>query len=215
MSEITVNSIKNSNVAKLKFEVDKRGLSTHGKKRELSKRLIGVIEENSSQEENAKKVNTLSSKENLKCMIKEILNQEFTKEQKNITKMINGNFQTNMAEVKKSQYDIKELKNEINDFKAGLQFTKNDFKQQIESLEKKHENICVKVDEVYDTQIDQEFLYNKLIELEDRLRRNNLRIHGVTETNDETSKKCEEHVEQVFSEKLSLQNIRVLNECIM
>ena len=74
MSEITVNSIKNSNVAELKFEVDKRGLSTHGKKRELSKRLIGVIEENSSQEENAKNVNTLSSKENLKCMIKEILN---------------------------------------------------------------------------------------------------------------------------------------------
>ena len=48
MSEITVNSIKNSNVAELKFELNKRGLSTHGRKCELSKRLIGIIEGNSS-----------------------------------------------------------------------------------------------------------------------------------------------------------------------
>ena len=41
------------------------------KKRELSKRLIGVIEGNSSQEENGQNVNTLLSKENLKCLIKE------------------------------------------------------------------------------------------------------------------------------------------------
>ena len=79
--EITVNSIKNSNVAELKFELNKRGLSTHRKKRELSKRLVGVIEGNSSQEENAKNVSTLLSKENLKCMIKEILNEEFTKQE--------------------------------------------------------------------------------------------------------------------------------------
>ena len=79
--EITVNSIKNSNVAELKFELNKRGLSTHRKKRELSKRLIGVIEGNSSQEENAKNVSTLLGKENLKCMIKEILNEEFTKQE--------------------------------------------------------------------------------------------------------------------------------------
>ena len=32
---------------------------------------------------------------------------------------------------------IKELKNEINDFKASLQFTENGLKDKIESLEKK------------------------------------------------------------------------------
>ena len=42
-------------------------------------------------------------------MIKEILNQEFTKQEENITKLINGNFQTTMAELEKSQDDIKEL----------------------------------------------------------------------------------------------------------
>ena len=32
MNEITANSIKNSNVAELKFELNKRRLSVHGKK---------------------------------------------------------------------------------------------------------------------------------------------------------------------------------------
>ena len=121
MSEITVNSIKNSNVAELKFELNKRGLFTHGKKRELSKRLIGVIEGNSSQEDNAKNVNTLLSKENIKCMKKETLNEEFTKQEENITKLINGNFRTTIAELKKSQDDfnyykfcILKLKGKIN-----------------------------------------------------------------------------------------------------
>ena len=123
-----MNSIKNSNVAELKFELKKRKLSIHGKKRESSKRLIGVIEGNLSQEDNAKNVNTLLSKENLKSMIKEILNEEFTKQEENITKLINGNFQTTMAELKKSEDDIKELKNDINDFKASLQFTENELK---------------------------------------------------------------------------------------
>ena len=72
------------------------------KKRELSKRLIGVIEGNSSQEENGQNVNTLLSKENLKCLIKEILNEEFAKQEENITKLINGNFQTTMTKLKKS-----------------------------------------------------------------------------------------------------------------
>ena len=102
MSEVIVSSIKNSNVDELKFELNKRGLSTLGKKRDLSKRLIGVIEGNSSQEENGQNVNTLLSKENLKCLIKEILNKEFAKQEENITKLINGNFQTTMAELKKS-----------------------------------------------------------------------------------------------------------------
>ena len=102
MSEVIVSSIKNSNADELKFELNKRGLSTLGKKRDLSKRLIGVIEGNSSQEENGQNVNTLLSKENLKCLIKEILNKEFAKQEENITKLINGNFQTTMTELKKS-----------------------------------------------------------------------------------------------------------------
>ena len=58
-------------------------------------------------------------------------------------------------------------------------------------------------------QIDPKFVHNKLIDLEDRSRRNNLKIYAVTKMNDETWEKCQEHVEQVFSEKLGLKKIRV------
>ena len=109
-------------------------------------------------------------------MIKEILNEEFTKQEENITKLNNGNFQTTMAELKKSQDDIKDLKNEINDFKVSLQFTENELKKKTE-FRKKHESICVKVDEFYGTQIDPEFVHNKLIDLADKSRRNNVRIY--------------------------------------
>ena len=60
------------------------------------------------------------------------------------------------------------MKNKINDFKTSFQFTKNKLKERIESLEKKHESICLKVDEVYDTQIDPGFVHNNLIDLENR-----------------------------------------------
>ena len=55
---------------------------------------------------------------------------------------------------KKSKDDIKKLNNEINDFKTSLQFTEKALKEKIKSLEKKHESICIKVDEVYDTEIN-------------------------------------------------------------
>ena len=69
-------------------------------------------------------------------MIKEILNEEVRKQEENITKLINANVQTTMAELKMSQDDIKELKNETNDFKASLKFAENELKEKIESLEK-------------------------------------------------------------------------------
>ena len=65
-------------------------------------------------------------------MIKGMLNDEFAKQEENITKLINGNFQTTTTELKKKSQDgIKELKNEINDFKASLQFTENELKEKI------------------------------------------------------------------------------------
>ena len=69
-------------------------------------------------------------------MIKEILNEEVRKQEENIIKLINANVQTTMAELKMSQDDIKELKNETNDFKASLKFTENELKEKIESIEK-------------------------------------------------------------------------------
>ena len=212
MSEITATAIGKFNISELKVELAKRGLPINGKKDELSKRLIEVIGGNSNQENNSDADNTtLSNKENLRSLIKEVLNEEFTKQEVKITNLINSNFQTTMAKIKKSQYDIKDLKKEINDFKTSLEFTESELQEKIEHSEERHESVCKQVDEIYEYQneIDPEYINNKLIDLEDRSRRNNLRIYGITETNDESWEKCEEHADQVFSQKLGLKNIRI------
>ena len=102
MSEITETAIRKFNISELKAELTKRGLSINGKKDELSKCLIEVIGGNSNQENNSDDDDTtLSNKENLRSLIKEVLNEEFTKQKVKITKLINSNFQTTMAEIKK------------------------------------------------------------------------------------------------------------------
>ena len=207
MSEITATAIRKFNISELKAEPAKCGLSINGKKGELSTCLIEVIGGNSNQENNSEDDDTtLSNKENLRSLIKKVLNEEFTKQEVKITNLINSNFQTTMAEIKKSQDDIKDLKKEINDFKASLEFTESELQEKIES-------VCKQVDEIYEYQneIDPEYINNKLIDLEVRSRRNNLRIYGITETNDESWEKCEEHADQVFSQKLGLKTF-VLNE---
>ena len=75
--------------------------------------------------------------------------------------------------------------------------------------EEKHENINKTVDEVYNSQVDYDFVYDKLIDLEDRSKRNNLRIYGISESKYETWEKCEEKFDEVFREKLGLDNIHI------
>ena len=59
--------------------------------------------------------------------------------------------------------------------------------------------------ELYGYQIDLEFVEKRLVELEDRSRRCNLRIDGVKEICNETREKCEEHLETLFTEKLGIE----------
>ena len=54
-----------------------------------------------------------------------------------------------------------------------------------------------------------DFVYDELIDLEDRSRRNNLRICGISNSKYETWEKCEEKVDEVFREKLGLENIHI------
>ena len=112
-------------------------------------------------------------------------------------------------EIRKPQGEIKDLTKEITEFKESLEFTENELHGKIKKLEEKHESIKKTVDEIYNSQVDSDFVYDKLIDLEDRSRRNNLRIYGISESKYETWEKCEEKVDEVFPEKLGLDNIHI------
>ena len=81
--KITIDAVKKLNMAELKSELSKRGLSVNGEKEELLKRLTEEIREIHSETIDNKRLNeadTPLNKENLTGLIKEILKEEFAKQ---------------------------------------------------------------------------------------------------------------------------------------
>ena len=79
----------------------------------------------------------------------------------------------------------------------------------MKKLQENHESIIKAVDEIYISQVDSDLVYDKLIDWEDRSRRNNLRIYSISKSEHDTWEKCEEKVDEVFREKLGLENIHI------
>ena len=98
----------------------------------------------------------------------------FAKQQENISKLINGNFEILLKEIRKSQGEIKDLRKEISEFKVNLEFTENELYDKMKKRQEKHESINKAVGKSYISQVDSG--------LEGRSRRNNLGIYGISES---------------------------------
>ena len=61
--------------------------------------------------------------------------------------------------------------------------------------------------------MDPEEVSSKLIELEDRSRRNNLRIDGIKEKPNETWEECEENVQEMIKENLGITEPIEIDSC--
>ena len=141
---------------------------------------------------------TTLNEEKLTQLIRKIFQEEFKKQEVHITNIISSNFKITMEEIKKSQEQIKELKKEVTDLKSTVEHTDADLN-----------DLSDRVDEVYDYQVDPQYVTNKLIDLEDRSRRNNLRIDGISESRNEIWGEFEEEIQKVFNEKLGVKNVHI------
>ena len=101
--------------------------------------------------------------------------------------------------------EIKDLKAEISDLKDSLEFTENVIEKKVEKLETELDNFEHKVQGVWDYQIDPDYIQYKLVELEDRSRRNNIRIDRIEEAEGETWEISETKATKVFKEKLGIE----------
>ena len=113
--------------------------------------------------------------------MKEIFKEEFEKQQKNLLNLISENFDITMTEIKKVQSDIYELK-------ASLEHTETVLNVKVAKAEKKVEKLQEQINELLDYQVDPERLEcteRKLVDLEHLSRRNNLRIDGISEKENE------------------------------
>ena len=114
-----------------------------------------------------------------------------------------------MEEIKKSQDEIKNLGKEICDLRSSLEFTENVLEEKVKKLEERCENMETELQEFYNNQIGPDYVYNKLVNLEDRSRRYNLRIDGVIEKKGETWEQCEHEIQNIFKENLGLENVNI------
>ena len=79
-----------------------------------------------------------------------------------------------MREIRKSQDEIKDPREDINEFKVSLELTGSELHGEMKKHQEKYMGNKTSVDEIYNFQVDSDFVYNKLIDVEGRSRRNNL-----------------------------------------
>ena len=134
---------------------------------------------------NAKKLQKSASgktaldKESIAELMKTVFEEEFAKQQQQISKIIENNLVITKQEIGK-------LQEEINDLKKSTEFTENVIEEKDAKVE---QNVCelqgkfrkVEEDVTYMNNYieDSENIHNKLVEQEDRSRKNNIRIDGI------------------------------------
>ena len=130
----------------------------------------------------------------------------FMKHEENVTKIISSNlkiinqrFEQLTEEIRGNKEDLKIVKSEVNDLKTSIQFTENLLEDKIRSIN----------DKISTIEKDRAAIIEKLRTLEDRNRRNNLRIEGISENKYETWEDTTEKVQRLFSHRLGLDNIEI------
>ena len=124
-----------------------------------------------------------------------------------MTKIISGNLEITMQE-------INSLKNEVNELKKSMEFAQNDLEETVNNVEENMCKVSEDLKEIYKYQIDKDYvnnsltdIRNKLTELEDRSRRNNIRIDGIAGEPGKACNECERKVQRLLSEELDINDV--------
>ena len=94
----------------------------------------------------------------------------------------------------------------MNDLKKSIEFTESVLEEKVQKCQEKADHLDERIREIYEWQLYPEYIHNKLVDLEDRSRRNNLRIDGIKEKVGESWEDCKTEVEKLFREKLDIED---------
>ena len=138
--------------------------------------------------------------------IRKIVKDEFASHELVIKEMIN-------ASIKDTKERLDKISQDVSDLKQSLEFTQDETKEEIGNRNTKLKDLEKNVKDIEEDLLDPEEVSSKLIELEDRSRRNNLRIDGIEEKPNETWEECEENVQQMIKEKLGITEPIEIDRC--
>ena len=98
---------------------------------------------------------TCISEERLALLMKEIFQEEFKKQERNILNIISRNFVMTMNE-------IKNLKQEISELKGSLYFSEEVLEKKVEKLEENMKDVDARMQDIYEYQVDPNYVLTNL-----------------------------------------------------
>ena len=154
-------------------------------------------------------------------MIKELFIDMFKAQEKAIRKIVfSCNSDTIMKldrlseEIQDNNERLEKLNKETVDLKIGLETSQEIFEKKFQkvndNLSKQNQKLKDDINELWK---DNDRPCERLRDLEDRSRSDNLRIDGIAEVENETWEQTEEILQNLFEEKLQLGNISVERAC--
>ena len=206
MNELSMEVIKKFNINELKSELTKRGLEVQGKKEVLSKRLITSI-----QEDNDKQLSI--------SLVKEIFLNMFDEQNKktvemlkaheeNVTSIINNKLSSINQRLDKLAFDINnnltlinKIRSKSDDLTLSLETSQSIWEKENKKLKEELKNLRSDLNEKDD------YLKNKVRILEDRSRRNNIRVEGIPGSENEGWEVTEEKLRNVIKEELGIESV--------
>jgi hypothetical protein len=99
---------------------------------------------------------------------------------------------------------IDKIMEEINGFKESLEFTQKNTEEELKNSDKKIKVLEEEIDKLKEIPRWGEEIKNKMVEQEDRSRRNNLRFEGIPETEGESWDDCANKVVNFLQERLQM-----------
>ena len=115
--------------------------------------------------------------------------------------------------MKSTNERLDKLFTEMTELTKSLEHTEHQLEEELKTIKTDIKNLGCPVKEI-EEKIEQDPNINKkLIELEDRSRRNNIRIDRIVETPNETWGKCEMKVQEMFKMKMGIEENIEIDHC--
>ena len=211
----------------MKIELTNRGLGTQGTKEVLLNRLLKAIQDMDTRNTESESRNKANEMEKITSnisdasvsieLVKEIFTNMFKEQEEKLLNIVrNGISDTNARldrltqEISDNNVKLNDLSKETDVFKLSIEISQEITGKKFKEINKKLKNDKQqhgnKIDELWQ---ENEYLREKLRDIEDRSQCDNLRIDGLQEVENETWEQTEKILKSMIQEKLEIEDVNI------